>query len=284
MLGERRRRRLNLALAIAASIAFIALAAGWWFAANPFGARPVAATVAGITGTSRWIDRGGVIEVGRELRVPADGGVALATVDGRSLRLAAGARAEFTATNVLRLEAGRAYFDSQTVADAEHAPASRSFVIETSAGRVTHVGTQFAVGVENERVAVSVRSGAVEIATQSAKILVERGFAVAIGLDGHMLERNPIPTSGTLWDWADELAPELAIEGRTLAAVLRQIAEESGRRLEYASEDVRAACAATKLHGPPLDLGADGALAAVLATTPFDATIDEERVLISRRL
>jgi hypothetical protein len=64
---------------------------------------------------------------------------------------------------------------------------------------------------------------------------------------------------------------------------LTEIARETGRLVQYESEDVHALCRTTRLHGPALALPSDRMLDAVLASAELDARIAGDRLLIRRR-
>lgn len=271
-----RRRRWRFTLAAAAAVACVGIGAAWLAVTMRGPAAPVAAVASAIG--CAGVDVGSGLMASTPLDIGADCSLTLETPEHRVLRLAGPARAQFADGSTLELAQGRLYFDSGDVA-----AAARAFAIETPYGRVTHAGTQFAVEASAADLVVMVRSGAAHVTTPALSSVVDRGEAVRISADGRELERWPVATSGALWTWADALAPALELEGRSLAEVLAEIARESGRLVDYESEDVRALCRTTRLHGPALALPADRLLDAVLASTELDARIEGDRLLIRRR-
>lgn len=281
-----RRRRLRQLWALAAALALAASGIGWWalLPRPPGGTGAVAATVARIVGSGLQLEAGAALAVGREIELPVSGSLELRTMDRYAVRVAGPARLRFVAPRRLRLDSGRLYFDSRPSAAPRDTSPPGSFSIETDLVRVTHEGTQFAILAEPGRLLVRVREGAVQIAASTANARIERGVEARIGNGGNgRLEQRFVATSGPLWSWADQLLPPLAVEGRSLADVLGQIARDSGRRLEYADEIVRSLCRGTLLHGPALDLPPEERLDAVLASTELEAVAEGERIIIHRR-
>lgn len=270
----RQRRRLRVALALAAGVVALAAGLAWWPALRTLVQPPMAAVVIATSGASAPLAAGARVEVGRELTVPADTGLVLRTAAGHELRVAGSARLRFAARDDVQLEHGRVYLDSGA--------APPGAVLRMAAGllEITHLGTQYAVASRPEALTVLVRSGRVRVAAGAAATIVERGIALDLTPDGRELARRPIEAHGEHWAWADALAPALVVEGRTLADVLAEIARQSGRELLYQSDSVRLACRATRMHGPRIDLPPAERLAAVLATTEMEAIESGGRILI----
>ncbi len=268
----RRRRRLRVGLLALAATATAAVFGLSWFRMQAVGPAPaLAATVTLGPGEATSTSPARTFRVGDAIVTPAKSGIVLSTIAGHSLRLAGGTRARFTATDRLRLDAGRVYFESTT---------QEGFGIDSRFGAVSHVGTSYALELRATELIVRVREGLVAIATRAAHVRAPRGTQVAFDAQGHELGRSTISTWGPVWSWADVLAPPLRLDGRMLVDVLEDIARQSGRQLEFADAGVRETCRHVALKGPLLDLPIGDRLYAVLATTGFEAVESGDRILI----
>jgi ferric-dicitrate binding protein FerR (iron transport regulator) len=272
-LQQRRRVRQSWWLAIAASLGAMMLGLLW--IAND--QRPVSLVAALPTGV------GEAVRVGQLLRIQGSKGRVFTTVGGETVRVAVGTELVFVAPDRMQLLAGRLYVQSEfrdsMVGDSVHL----HLKIETRFGSVQHVGTQYSVEIGRERLQVSVRDGRVSVATRPGKVDVSRGQRLLVGADAREVERQSIPTYGAHWAWAEALAPPLQIDGRLLLDVLQDIALETGRRLEFADEEIRMACMQIRLNGPFLDMPATDRLFAVLVTTGLEATESGDRIRIQRQ-
>jgi hypothetical protein len=224
------------------------------------------------------------IFVGDKLRAAPGAGLSLLSPRGRTLRLASGFEAHFTSGQVLRIDSGRLYFESGELGSGvPMAPSAERFIVRTAAGDITHLGTRYAVLLTERTVTVQVRDGRVGVSNSGNEIVVDAGTAVSLASrDGHVIARWDLNPAAANWLWADQLAPPLVIDRRTLADVLGVLAVRSHRQLEFASDDVRAFCLSTRLHGPPIDLPPEQILAAVLAGTDLEPMTLPDRIIIRR--
>lgn len=216
------------------------------------------------------------LHVGDEVLAPPAGMALARAPDGAtSLRLAGGTRIRWRSPEDVELLSGRLYVDTGRSGD------PRALRIAAAAVQIEHVGTQFMTERFADRVQVSVRDGQVRVSRDGQSLqLVEGETGVAAFDTGRPLTRSAVALSGPEWDWAEALAPHVVVEGRSLQAVLADLAYESGLPLRFASRDSEAAAANTLLHGPAIRLPPRAALRAVLATTQLQliepAGADEE--------
>jgi ferric-dicitrate binding protein FerR (iron transport regulator) len=203
----------------------------------------------------------------------------LQTLAGERLRVAAGSDFKFIGTERIQLLSGQVYVESS-----DSDTGNQRLEIRTQFGSVTHLGTRYAVALSTDRMAIRVREGLVGVTTGALRTDAGAGVEVEIDRKGREINRQRISTYGSMWAWAESLAPPLQIDGRRLADVLREIAAETGRRLEFANEAVRRACAEIELKGPFLDLPAADRLFAVLVTTGLEATESGDRILIQEQM
>jgi ferric-dicitrate binding protein FerR (iron transport regulator) len=196
----------------------------------------------------------------------ADARVALGLGSNRalSLRIDAGSQVLFKAPDLIELQAGALYVDATAVATVP-------LTIQTAAGAVRHVGTQYQVRTVAGRmdgIEVSIREGRVEIATHYGTNTGIAGERVAVSAAGG-IERSALSAYDASWQWATRVAPPFDIADRSLSEFLEWVARETGRELVYDSAAVQRAAAGLELFGSIAKLDPDTALAAVLRTTKF---------------
>jgi len=168
----------------------------------------------------------------------ANGRVATALIDGVSLRLDRDSRVRFDDADRVTLIAGTVYVDSGGI------NTGSGLVIETPAGGVAHVGTQFLVSVGGDATRVRVREGRVLLA--NAAIAAGEELEVR---DGAQTWRRGLPSFGAPWEEFTHVAPTLDIEGRPLAEFLAWLAREHGWRLRYSSDALQQRTHEIRLHG-----------------------------------
>ncbi len=273
---QRRQRRMKwIGLAAAAGVAALTWSVAGYFASWRESSAPLAAE-----STLRLAGGARALRIGERLDAGADRGLTLEAEGGIRVRLDRRSRVLARASDVLALESGRLYFETAAT-PREH----KALTFETPFGRVTHLGTRYALAMQGDALAVQVRDGRVRITSPSGRISeVEAGWRIVLDAAGQERQRVAVARSGELWNWVDALAPPLPVDGRTLFDVLEEIAWQSGRRLEYANEDVRRDARRIRLNGPFIELPMGDRLFAVLVTTGLEAVEDGDRIMIRRRL
>jgi hypothetical protein len=168
-----------------------------------------------------------------------DAGIALAWVNGGSVRLDKSTEIEFRDDSTVYLRSGRVYFDSrpsELFAEVQ-AGGENSFVIETDHGVVMHTGTQFMTHVDDENLRVSVREGRVDISGQFYPHTAERGEQVLFSGRQRPVVLS-IPEYGAAWDWIGKTSPPVNVEGQSVHVFLDWVGRELGMSIEYAGDDV----------------------------------------------
>jgi ferric-dicitrate binding protein FerR (iron transport regulator) len=266
-----RRRTVQPWMAMAASVAAIAIAVGIalprWHGAND----PVA-TVARVTGAAEvrhsadgaWqpLTAGSNVATGDEIRTQASGRVALRRADSLEVRLDATTQLAFNDDERASLAMGSVYVDAG-------APGSGSdaFVIRTPYGDVRHLGTQYVASVSDGLLQVAVREGSVAIDKGKSPVTARAGESLTIARDG-MVSRAQLDVYGAAWRWAESVAPEFAIDGRSLDEFLAWAGRETGRKIVYTSADAAREAETTRLNGSIAGLTPEAAVAAVFASEP----------------
>jgi ferric-dicitrate binding protein FerR (iron transport regulator) len=263
----RRRNRFKplLGFALAAGIAALALFA--WQTRPAPAARELVARIATMSGGATVQEGRGETAARVELAVHSgatlatrEGRVALTFGDSLSLRIDRHTRLRFDNRGQVTLLAGSLYVDSGGV---NAVPALR---IETPAGAVRHVGTQFLVQVTGDSTSVRVREGRVLLSRPAGTMDIATGDELSV-TGNELAWRRGLPSSGVDWEWAATIAPPLEIENRPLAEFLAWIAREHGWQIRYREESLQQRTHDIRLHGSLDELGADAMLERVSLVT-----------------
>lgn len=283
--AARQRRRRFVPLLAVASVATLAVAT--WLSQpllrQETGPVATVALVNGTVqvrheGTARWLPLAATdtINAGDTLQTATAGRVALRLHDGVEVRL--DSRTELTLADAgsARLESGGVYVDANSAAHAT----GGTFVLETTAGDVRHLGTQYAVRTLDGTVLVNVREGSVAIERGRDRIVGNAGEQLSLTAGGTVV-RTTIAPRDTQWAWVEAIAPPFAIEGRPLDDFLGWAARETGRQLVYTSQRAATEASVLKLRGSIEGLGPDAAVAAVFTTTPtLRATVGDTHIRV----
>jgi ferric-dicitrate binding protein FerR (iron transport regulator) len=172
-----------------------------------------------------------------------DGRVALTFGDALSLRLDRHTRLHFDGRERITLLEGSLYVDSGGV---NAVPALR---IQTPAGEVRHVGTQFQLTVAGGTTRVRVREGRVLI-TRGSETPRDIAPGDELEISGSNLQwSRGLKSFGPDWEWSANIAPPLDIENRPLSEFLAWMIREHGWQLRYTDETLQQRTHEIRLHG-----------------------------------
>lgn len=190
-----------------------------------------------------------------------------------TVRIDSGSQLRFVAGNILELERGAVYVDTELLLG----PVS-AIEIRTPFGVTRNTGTQFMVRIresDKKTIIVRVRAGTV-LTTQKGQIFTtSAGEQSVIDSDG-VIERGPSSNFGGAWQWVLEAAPEYRIEGRTLQDFLAWVARETGWQIALEASDEQLFDASEIiLHGKIGGLTPDQAAYAVLADAGLEGELND---------
>lgn len=269
-----RRVWLRRAGALAATAAAFALVFWATVGVDPPPSLPMLASVERVQGVIG-------MRVGDELQtgaVVASGGgqLGLRLASGGSLRLGPQTRLQLTGASSAELRAGVVYFDS------EGGRSAQSFTLTTELGIVRDVGTQFMARVDSESLEVGVREGRVALTRDADQGDAGAGDKLVVAAAAAGIRRDSIATFGDEWAWAERVAPPFDIDGRVLGDFLGWFEGQTGRTVVLADPTAERVARETRLNGS-IDLEPLPKLAAVLALTDLDYSLEGERVVITAR-
>ena len=279
-----RRRWLAGAVLLAAAASVAIAVAIWPPVRTPV---PVPVVVAHIdqvgqtTGLSGPFKAGGAVMSGSTVTTSA-GTLAMTLTSGVQLRLDASSAVRMDSGTDVTLERGAVYVDS--------ADAQPGFNIDTPAGLVRDIGTQFEVRLAGDGVRVRVRDGQVRViranGVEARAAAGEELFSAAHGAGG-TIRRRPVATTGREWAWAERAAPTFSAEGKTLGAFLEWVSREGAWTVTFADTELSKAARATVLYvRPDLLKGKTPAeaLDIILPTCGLRHDVDRHRVVIKREI
>lgn len=270
--GRRRRRRQAMRWSAAAVFLVAAIGGLLWFGLHRYlGPRSADAILLATRGSvtvaaahdKQLIVAGSHLPVGTTVHTAQDGFV-LMTVVTESMRIGPNSRLRVGRGGHVHLARGRIYVET---ADMGHS--GPPLTVNTPFGQVSHVGTQFQVAVNAAQMAVSVRSGHVQVSESTGReqrLTAGQGVEVLRGGAVHHLQVLPY---GAAWGWADAVVPDFPIDGRPLSDFLAWYTHELGLKLVLVGPRTAAAVRHTLLSGSIAGLTPQQALAAVMASTRF---------------
>jgi ferric-dicitrate binding protein FerR (iron transport regulator) len=263
------RPRQRTWLALAASVAAVAIAVGIALPRLQSAGEPVA-SVARVDGSvefrhgqGSWqpLASGTSIVAGDDIRTTPGARLALRRADGLEVRLDHATQLAFESIDRASLAQGSVYVDAGATARGD------SFALTTPYGDVRHLGTQYLASLAPGALQVAVREGSVAVDRGHAPVVARAGEALAVRSDGSV-ERSQIDVHGEAWRWAAGIAPEFAIEGRSLDEFLAWVGRETGRQVVYTSAEAAREAEQTVLRGSIGGLAPEAAVAAVFAGEP----------------
>lgn len=173
------------------------------------------------------ISRGQVILTGD------DAGIGLAWGNGGSLRVGKNTHIEFTSAESVYLRSGQIYFDSQNEVAATITDSG--FIIETDHGTVEHLGTQYMTMTDANNLTVRVREGQVEVDGAYIDAAVASAGQQMTVSGGSRPSVTDFKVYGEAWDWVEQTAPVVDVDGHTVDEFLATISRETGLQISYES-------------------------------------------------
>ena len=244
---------------------------------------PPAAEVAGTisrvlsTGTlqSKYPE-GSSIYAGEVVSTGPGEGVSLLLARNESLRIGENTGIRVDAAGQFTLLGGRVYADT-----GQFIYRDGGLKIETGFGRVTDVGTQFSVTATDSTLDVAVREGRVNVQNASEQFAARMGERLTL-VQGGSATITELDTHDDYWNWITGLTPAFDMTNKSLLDFLKWAARETGRELQFESDESRMFAMRTDVHGSVEGLTPDEALEAILATTSVRYQIADDKIVIEK--
>jgi len=236
----------------------------------------VVGTVEQSRGDGRWVPlpADGAITSGTELRTARDGRAALLLTTGVAVRLDERTVVAFEDPGHARLARGAVYVDSGSVPGTP----SPAFELDTPAGRIAHLGTQYEARILDGGVRIGVREGRVRVSRPAGDLVGTVGESLTVR--GAEVVRGELSPTAADWHWLADVTPPFSIEGRSVEDFLVWAARETGRTVVYGSSDAARQARSVTLSGTVEQLAPDEAVRAVLATTSLAPEIGAQHIRV----
>jgi ferric-dicitrate binding protein FerR (iron transport regulator) len=153
------------------------------------------------------------------------------------------------------------------------------FLLETPVGSVRHLGTQYEARLTDGSLRVGIREGRVEVTRSGETVVGNAGEVLAVSDRG--ATRSRLSPSARDWQWVNGVTPPFSIEGRSVDEFLAWAGRETGRRVVYSSPATEHQARSVTLRGTVEGLTPDQAVAAVLATTSLNPTVEDDQFTIA---
>jgi len=241
-------------------------------------AAQVAGTVSRVVGSAPFSSEypeGSSVHVGEIISTGSAEGVSLLLARSESLRVDENTELRIDAADQFTLLGGRVYADT-----GQFVYRDGGLKIETEFGLVTDVGTQFSVATTDNTLDVAVREGRVVVQNDSDRYAARMGEHLTL-VQGETATIAELDTHDDYWDWITGLTPAFDITNKSLLDFLKWAARETGRDLQFETDESRMFAMRTDVHGPVEGLTPDEALEAILATTTVGYQITDDKVIIA---
>ncbi len=220
-------------------------------------------------GVDGWLPRwspvadGAVLATGTALRA-APGARAALRFGDLSVRVDADSVIALVAPGRIELRQGGVYVESGREGGAD-------LVVDTPYGSVRHLGTQYEARLDDGALRVRVREGRVQVAADGQAIEARAGEQLTLAA-GSAVRREAIAPSGGEWAWTEAIAPAFDIDEHSLYEFLSWVGRQTGRELVFTNPTAEKSARELVLRGSVRGMTPGEALAAVLVTTPLQAS------------
>lgn len=272
---EQAKRQRRQWLAVAATV--VATVGGSWFWSQQKSAPPPApiARVAEVFGGDWQTPPQGLVP-GAILETRGPVRLALRMKDGAALRLDVDTRLELRRQDLVRLEGGGVYIDT------EGSDGDVSLAVETALGSARDIGTQFEVRLDTD-LHVRVRRGEVQIDTTGGAHRASAGSYLRVAADGSV-EKGGLSSHGGPWSWVLDAVPANDLEGQSLASALRWMTDETGWEVRFEDAELESQVGDIVILGAGAGLRPEEVAEVLLPGSGLTSGWSDDGVLEVRRL
>lgn len=270
-----RLRRWLLPAGVAASAVLAVLLLSSPEAPAPLSVATVANVISATTSTAHY-QSGAAVYAGDILETESGEGLSLLLARNATLRIDEDTRLQVESADRFTLLGGRIYVDS-----GQFIYRNGGLIIDTPYGVVRDVGTQFAISTSDKALDVAVREGRIELTHESTAVTARMGERLTV-VAGQGASVSELDTHDEYWHWIVDLTPEFDMANKSLLDFLKWATRETGRQLQFETDDSRMFAMRTDLGGSIEGLTPDEALEAVLSTTSLHYRIELDKVVLAR--
>ena len=283
MVQRRRRRRISYGLAASLLVAAILVAAVFGTRQQPAPFQvAVTETLRGtaairMTGQSGWRSLAGndiPLMSASQLRTGRGSRIGFVLANGVSVRLDELTEITLETGSRIHLVAGTVYVDS-----GRNRFTIQPIHIVTQQGTASDIGTQFELRYIDDVLRLRVREGRVLLQREANQISSTQGDQLSIDPGGQVVWAQ-IAVDDPEWNWVETVAPAPDIDGEPVTVLLDWVSRETGRKVKFASPDVKVAADSTIMHGNVRNLTPMEALVTMLSTTDLEFSLDEPGLIV----
>ncbi len=194
-----------------------------------------------------------------------DSFVNFALSDQSQIRLNANTVLHLDSLKQINLLKGEIYHD----ADTQNA---KQLVIKTPFGKVEHIGTRYAVSVNDSALTVKVRNGLVKLAADAITTTLEKGKLLELNRQGQVVEKA-ITAYDDNWSWTKQAMSMAEINHQSLAQFVAWYAHENGLEVQW--NNLQSKAKNIDLTGDFSKLNDEQLLKTVFLSTKFDFEINQ---------
>ncbi|MCX7544701.1 FecR family protein [Marinicella gelatinilytica] len=192
--------------------------------------------------------------------------------DGSELRQGPDARIVWQSDQQIELLTGQLFHNTDITQSAE------PFMISTKLGSVSHVGTQYVVKHQPNRLQVAVKSGRVNISRQQKQHTVKGNELMSISPDGVESVHTFTGHNHPMWSWTFKTQQPYALKGQSLYDFVVWISQHTDLAVDWQGH--QQATQGVLLQGTIDKMSVDMALKTVFASTDYQYQIDQGRLQI----
>jgi hypothetical protein len=185
--------------------------------------------------------------------------------DNSQIRLNANSLIHLDSSEQIQLLQGEIYHD----ADLANA---KALLIKTKFGNIQHVGTRYAVAVNDQELTVKVRNGLVKLASAAINRTFDAGKMVELFKTGEIKQSNITPYDAS-WSWTKKASKPLAVNHQSLGAFIKNYAHENGLQINWHNQQEQVS--QVKIVGDFAQLSEKKLLKTVFLSTKFDFVINQ---------
>ena len=185
--------------------------------------------------------------------------------DQSQIRLNANTILHLDSLQQINLLKGEIYHD----ADTQNA---KQLLIKTPFGNVEHIGTRYAVSVNDSALTVKVRNGLVKLASDAITTTLEKGELLELNRQGQFVEKSITPYDNT-WSWTKQAMNLAKLNHQSLAQFVTWYAHENGLEVQW--NNLQSKAKNINLTGDFSKLNDEQLLKTVFLSTKFDFEINQ---------